>query len=268
MPPATPSEPIFRYAEREPHPSLRRWVSRYWGFEVRSDATGAPQHHVPPDGCTSLVLVPGPRPAVLLSGPWVSGMVVPVVPGARYYGVRFHPDSAGQVLGLDPQTLRERSQPGISLLGAWARDLLPEPGASVDFEAAAGLIERTLLPLCPQWPEPDRLARSAVVAIAGMGGDCGIESLAAELRVSPRTLHRRFRRATGLAPKEFARIVRLRHATVAALSPRARGWSALALDHGYSDQAHLAREFSALTGLTPEQLLARLRRTAHDNVAP
>lgn len=267
---ATPLDSLFRFAERDPHPSLRRWVARCWGFEARGGVGVLPDHHVPPDGCTSLVLVlvPGAPPQLMVSGPWVKGMRVPVTPGARYYGVRFHPGAASVALGLDPSGLRDRSRPALPLLDTWARQLVADGVALTGLESASALFESVLLPEAAHWPGPDPLARSAVLAITAAGGDCEIAALASGLGVSPRTLHRRFRAATGLSPKEFARIQRVRRATVTAMRAAGQSWSAVALEHGYTDQAHLTREFSALTGLTPERLLARLRRTAHHNVEP
>jgi len=69
--------------------------------------------------------------------------------------------------------------------------------------------------------------------------------------------HRRFlvlfRRAVGLTPKLYCRLLRFRRTIECIRTGRARSWAGLALDAGHSDQAHLNREFREFAGVTPEQ---------------
>jgi AraC-like DNA-binding protein len=81
-----------------------------------------------------------------------------------------------------------------------------------------------------------------------------VHQLAADLGLSERQLLRYFRASFGLSPKQFSRIVRMTRA----LALRRRGkltWVQIASDCGFADQAHLIRDFSALTQLAPETLL-------------
>jgi AraC-like DNA-binding protein len=58
----------------------------------------------------------------------------------------------------------------------------------------------------------------------------------------------------GVSPKTFARVVRLTRVVERVRSVAAGesiNWSALALELGYYDQAHLVDEFRELTGVTP-----------------
>jgi AraC-like DNA-binding protein len=76
------------------------------------------------------------------------------------------------------------------------------------------------------------------------------EALEASGALSERQHRRRFTAAVGIGPKRFSRIARvqwlLRRAGAANAS-----WAELASAAGFHDQAHLIREFSALTGTTP-----------------
>jgi len=66
--------------------------------------------------------------------------------------------------------------------------------------------------------------------------------------------HRRFldlfRQAAGMSPKRYARLVRFRRVLPMAAGDLA--WTEVALAGGYSDQAHLIREFREFSGLTPQ----------------
>ena len=76
-----------------------------------------------------------------------------------------------------------------------------------------------------------------------------IDRLADELGFSERQLRRRFDDAVGYGPKTLQRVLRLRRFLT---SPGA-GIAVAAIDAGYADQAHLARECRALTGLAPSE---------------
>jgi AraC-like DNA-binding protein len=80
--------------------------------------------------------------------------------------------------------------------------------------------------------------------------------------------HRRFvvlfRRAIGLAPKAYTRVLRFQRVLPeGAATANARGaasWADLAIRAGYSDQSHFIREFREFAGVTPEDY----RRAAPD----
>jgi AraC-like DNA-binding protein len=80
-----------------------------------------------------------------------------------------------------------------------------------------------------------------------------VQQLAAHLRLNERQLLRRFRATFGLGPKHFARIVRMTRA----LELRRKGelgWAQVASDCGFTDQAHLIRDFNTLAKLAPGTL--------------
>ena len=117
--------------------------------------------------------------------------------------------------------------------------------------AAAALLRETatLVSAGPgDWPDllAQALAADPALAIAGWADAAGLD---------PASVSRGFARAYGVSPKRFRLELRTRGA-VRALT----GWrgtlAALAAEHGFADQAHLARAALALTGRTPSQLRA------------
>jgi AraC-like DNA-binding protein len=71
------------------------------------------------------------------------------------------------------------------------------------------------------------------------------------LNVSERRLERLFRACTGLSPKRMCRLAQIDAARVRLARCPEPPWGALAGDLGFSDQAHMIREFRRLTGQTP-----------------
>ena len=73
--------------------------------------------------------------------------------------------------------------------------------------------------------------------------------------VSSRWLERHFQTAVGVSPKRLARLVRFRRVLAALDANPADGGVAVALDHGYYDQAHFIAEFRAFAGDAPRRFV-------------
>ncbi|MBM0256333.1 AraC family transcriptional regulator [Micromonospora sp. 4G55] len=85
-----------------------------------------------------------------------------------------------------------------------------------------------------------------------------VDDLARRHGTSTRRLQRLFLDHVGVGPKWVIRRYRLQEA----IERAAEGppdWSALAADLGYSDQAHLVRDFTAVTGVSPTAYVRSLR---------
>lgn len=89
------------------------------------------------------------------------------------------------------------------------------------------------------------------------GGQLPIGELADAVGCSRKHLAVRFDREFGIPPKLLARIMRFDRAIRIARRGDVTGWSDLAARCGYSDQAHLTREFVAFSGDPPGALLRR-----------
>jgi AraC-like DNA-binding protein len=87
--------------------------------------------------------------------------------------------------------------------------------------------------------------------LSRVAGRISVGALAKQVGLGQRWLEARFREQIGLSPKVAAKLFRVRNARglLAAGNPVAR----TAAECGYYDQAHLCREFKAVTGQTPTQ---------------
>src|SRR5438105_14123984 len=101
-----------------------------------------------------------------------------------------------------------------------------------------------------------RMVAAAVRSSMPAGGNLSIASLAPALGVTRQHLARAFATHVGVPPKTFARVARVRRALAKARVATAVDWSALALDAGFYDQAHLSGEVKEITGRTPSEWLA------------
>ncbi|OXM56990.1 AraC family transcriptional regulator [Amycolatopsis thailandensis] len=242
---------------RSPHPGLAAHVSSYVA------------HDLPDAGPTSWQITPL---SVLI---WVIDLEVP----SRPDGEDSIPESP--VLGLRDRPLLAE-QGGVSrgiavaltLLGAYGlfgiplRELTNSAIAAADLMPSGPLTER--LAEAADWPERfrpldeyliSRLARGPELAPAVRfawdrlaAGPVRIDALAEEIGWSRQHLNTRFREQIGLNPSIVGRITRLNRVMALVNRASSLSWAEVAHLGGYSDQAHLIREFRALTGCSPTEV--------------
>jgi AraC-like DNA-binding protein len=90
-------------------------------------------------------------------------------------------------------------------------------------------------------------------AIQRSRGTLRIDKLTDDLGWSRKRLAAQARDAFGMTPKRLARVARFQHATHLAQTAPRPDWAGIAAACGYSDQAHLVRDFNAFAGETPER---------------
>lgn len=171
---------------------------------------------IPPDGCMDLI-----RGDVIgsLSRPLTANFE----PGDVAEGVRFNPGGFPALFGVPASELVD----------------LRVPIADV----APGF--RSLRHLAATAPVPDPLAAAAYTAR-------DVRTLSRETGYSERHIRRRVIAATGHGPKRLMRIARMQDVLRAG---RGESWARTALDHGYSDEAHMANDIRRLVGATPHAVL-------------
>ncbi|WP_225800360.1 helix-turn-helix domain-containing protein [Streptomyces sp. NK15101] len=108
--------------------------------------------------------------------------------------------------------------------------------------------------LLARGPEPDPAAGQAMELVDLIRSDRTVRRvsrLAAASGLSARSLQRLFADHVGVGPKWVILRYRFHEALERAESAGAADWSALAAELGYSDQAHLVRDFTATIGVPP-----------------
>jgi AraC-like DNA-binding protein len=125
-----------------------------------------------------------------------------------------------------------------------------------DVRARIDTLERFLRRRAPAAP-PDPLVEAGLAAITGARGAVRIAALARRLAISQDPFEKRFRRAVGASPKQFASLIRVRHA-IASYRP-GMPMAALAAEAGYHDESHFSRALRAMTGLPPARFFRGAR---------
>ncbi len=227
------------YRELKAPVHLRGAIACFW--YRRGDGAAV---RVLPDACIDLVW--RPRVGAVIAGPDTEHWLSATSPDEPILGIRFLPGAGGNALRMPLEELRDQrlrlsALPVDAVAGEdkLHGELHPRDAAA----QLAVLAER----LVSQGP-PDRAVQAAAVRLRDPGQR--VDRLAADLGFSERQLRRRFLAAVGYGPKTLQRVVRLQRFIAGQTGDLARA----ALDAGYADQAHLARDCRSLTGLSPTQL--------------
>ena len=254
------------YFEVDPPPDLAHVVLSFWGFEVRDGAAHA--HTLWPDASFSVTWGMHQGRTIILGGMGarVEPVAVPVQPGAAFRGIRFWPDAAKPLFGIDPRAARERRLP-LDALGVVGERLAGGARQATALSDAFPIFEAVLRDSLTSAGTIDSLVRRALHAIDAQP-ERTVGTVASSLGVSDRQLRRRFGSATGLSPKEYARIRRLRRTLERVVIEGASNWSSIAARSGFADQPHLVNEIVRMTAYTPRLLEQRLRLIEHVGVKP
>ncbi|MBO2448332.1 AraC family transcriptional regulator [Actinomadura barringtoniae] len=164
-------------------------------------------------------------------------------------GIKFRPGGFRPFTDQPMSALADRRIPATEFFG---EEILATSKAILSSKDLATPAEAFLLPRLPKTPDP--VAQDVATMVDRMTTAPNlfrVDQAAGELNVSVRTLQRLFSEYVGASPKWVLRRARLHEAAARADQGTTIDWAALAADLGYSDQAHLTRDFTAAVGTPP-----------------
>jgi AraC-like DNA-binding protein len=218
------------YREHAPTTALAPYVDRLW---TSSGAAGP--RLVLPDGCIDiLVNLARPEAPFVVGAMTTASLFEPSSP-VDVVAVRFKPGAAPLFLRIAAGELTDREHDQVP----WVR---------IDPRDPLRSLERALLARMPA--QPNRLVAHAVARLASPSAPA-IAELARETGFTRQYLGRLFHESVGITPKQLGRIARFQRAVdLLRRDPRV-DLAGAAAQLGYCDQAHMARDFRVLAGLTP-----------------
>jgi AraC-like DNA-binding protein len=100
----------------------------------------------------------------------------------------------------------------------------------------------------------------AGVAMRKANGTMPVSQVAAAAHATVRTLERNFKQAAGHTVKDVSGLIRFEKVRNRLLLYPDTGLAGLAQELGYTDQAHLSREFKRYSGTTPAAFARKARK--------
>ncbi|MER7544345.1 AraC family transcriptional regulator [Spirillospora sp. NPDC127506] len=254
----------WRLARGRPHPALRPFLRSYDGY--RETLAVPTRMRTLPVRTTVVIInlgpplymrVPDPGVGDREYGSFVAGMHdghgMYVSPGGQR-GIQLDvtPLGAYTLLGVPMARLTNAAADLADLLGPQARTLVERLADAPSWGARFDLLDDFLLRRLDTGPVPDREVARAWRLLEGDPA-ATVADLAADVGWSRKHLTHRFREQAGLPPKVMARVLRFQRAVDLLTGGAPLAGAAAAA--GYYDQAHLNREFRALSGCTPTELI-------------
>lgn len=251
MPPrtATTTAPPGYYDEAPAPAGVASHVACLWVRRV-GPASATP---VVPDGCTDLMWITDDgRSRLVVAGPDTRAHHDGLGSAAAIAAVRFLPGAARTVLGIPLDAIRDERPELADLWGPDAAERLAE--AADASERPDQVLATAVADRLRDAGPGDPAMRAVAASLRASRDPSPVRGLADAVGLSERQLHRRSLAAFGYGPKTLHRVLRFQGALA-----RARAGDDLARvahECGYADQAHLARDVSALSDTTLTRLLA------------
>ncbi|CCN70387.1 putative AraC-type DNA-binding domain-containing protein [Vibrio nigripulchritudo SFn118] len=160
---------------------------------------------------------------------------------AELCGMRFHP-------GMMPSSLFSDASSSQALLSELHTQLTTQTNHSALLSTLYRWCSRNI-----ELNNPSFAKRSSLIHLATNG------KIGEQFQQSQRQVERQFREWIGMSPKYFQRLRRV-HSSVAKLRENPNvSLSDFAYEQGFSDQAHMTREFKTFLLTTPGELSVRLK---------
>jgi len=272
----------FFHQRLEPPPELAPFVQHFWFvlWDLR-DATPSRAETFPHPNCYLVFehdLEQGVNDASVLRRAEVSGVTTgkfsrSMEGHGRVFGLKFQPGGLRPFFHTSVSVLTNRVVPASEVFGPNIQDpniltlakQLRRLDTPEDMAAAtAAYFARHL----PAFDSNTELATALVNRILHDPTILSVEALSKRSGQSVRSLQRLFREYVGASPKWVIRRFRLHELLERFHSGEEVDGARLALELGYSDQAHLINDFRKLAGITPTEYFRRADLARSRTVRP
>jgi AraC-like DNA-binding protein len=255
----------MRFVPYFPGAPLSRFVELIWMLEGRADYS---REKVLPNGAIELIINLGSYHKVVdrydksrfevFRDCWIAGMqeehiTIEAIDESNLIGIRFRPGGAYPFFSFPISELTNRVIESDQILGPLAAQLR-EQVMETDVPAERlHIIEAMLLKRIGE-KGSDALVDYAIGKLRG-GSGRSIAELSRSAGVSEKHLIALFKKSVGITPKYLSRIFRFQQVLGLVKDLHQVNWTEIAHDCGYFDQAHLIKEFHALSGSKPSEYL-------------
>lgn len=262
------AEPVNEYVTRRPHPRLRPFVSSYSGYRMSGFDPGV--HSGLPSGTLTMIVAFDDKLDVELGhGTLTRGTYWSMIAGlhsrpatihhpGRQHGLQLEitPRGAQAIFGVPAHTLALHAEHLDAVAPSFADELVSRVSTANSWRTRWAILDDIFLRVLDlERPMPQELERAWSLLVAHHGAT-SVGELAEHAGWSRRHFTKKFTEHYGLTPKMMARILRFERANRMIWLPTRPSLSSVAAACGYSDQAHMTRDWVEFAGAAPTVWMA------------
>jgi AraC-like DNA-binding protein len=242
------------YFEYSPPNHLQDMINCYWAYKAAPSVCTNVDKPIIPDGCVDIIFdLTYPKSEKCFV---VGAMTKPILNHrTNLIGVRFNPGWASIFLQFPVHEITDLIVDYSEFVGQKASRYSEQFKPLTSTKAQINYLN-TIISNCSSNSAyiPSQIANSLLLIQKNNGG-CSVQYLSDEVGWSRHHLTRKFQYYTGLSPKFFSQVTRLKAFVKRFKTQKNHDWAQLSLEIGYYDQSHMINEFQKITGLTPEKYL-------------
>lgn len=263
------------YIERKPAPPLRRFVRSLWYADA--PVVDHPRERILPSGCAQIVLSLSRNFLTECSNDGSEQLTAPALMVGQHSiceviatsdlvdlaGVLFEPGALPAFVSQRADLLSNRSVPLDQIWSGHVDDLRSRMRERSSAQARLSMLEdflcRLLLKRATEWAFHPAV-EFALREIGRESNRLSVSGLARSTGWSERRFSQLFREQVGFSPKVWTRLQRFQRAVCQLRAGVGVRWADLAVQCGFCDQAHLANEFRAFSGMDVTTYTASFHR--------
>ena len=262
----------MQYCQYEPPTCLSAYVRCFWTMES-AVINRTPQSFGPlVDGCPGLLFQRAdegrfydqdgtPMPELFTYGQTIKRTAIYLIGRFRTLGVCFQPHSLPSLFGLNACELTDGCLDIRLVSAGLAEQLVHTPLVSRQIELLSGFLIRQVR----RMNKPiDELTTHVLTQLIESKGTVSLPDLHRSLRITERSLERKFAHQVGVPPKLFARLCRFQASLTQLNEGKRSKLSDIAYENGYADQSHFIRSFREFTGYSPSQYQQQAYHTRNE----
>jgi AraC-like DNA-binding protein len=239
----------YRHERYHPSPDLEPYVEHYWAVEwdLRGQAPELAETLPHPSAHLVFERDGGSR----IRGPARAKFSRLLVDEGGVFAVKFTPGGFYPFVGVPVSRFSDTT--------ATLHDVFGAEGDALDRAVLAENTDQSRIDIVEDFlrarlTEPDQNAirvAEIVYAVAKDREILKVEDIVDRYGLNKRTLQRLFAKYAGVSPKWVIQRYRLHEAAEQLATGASASLSAIALNLGYSDQAHFVRDFKSIVGISP-----------------
>jgi AraC-like DNA-binding protein len=260
---------MLQFEPYTPHSALQRYIRSYWlitGSETTESLElvpdGYPEMFFVLDNEVHMPQFGGTKQWNERSGTGLIGQVsgrftFGMSAGSRLFCVKFYPWTPHLLLGVPAWQLNDTALEMGDLSAPWIfRELNERIAECANIPMAVHLLDDFFLERLENPGQENPFVMHAVRQIFQQNGMVSMDRLSEGFRTSRRYVEMLFRQHIGFSPKQYARIIRVKKASMYLLDPRFSGQiREVAGQLDYYDQSHFLKDFKAVVRQTPSSFL-------------